>query len=290
MEILSDIQEIRERTEQLLENQNSMIRKTMSVPEMRKMLGLKKTEGYWIVHKNFFKTEIVNGTMRVDIESFEKWYANQVKHKKTNGEAPGSELKKKSYSFKEAANLLGVYEADLYSIWKANNLDTFVVDYVKRISKDVFEDWYRNQNRFQKLNHLPTQEELENEYILGRVAAELLNISHEELVKILRDNKDILDVIVIDKKKYISKHSFQNFLNMQNDYQVNCCEKDDSIGVETKKYISREEAATLAGVTKSTITKWMQAGKFSCEGTGKVLRIHREDFLQWLNSKKEGEN
>ena len=27
--------------------------------------------------------------------SFEKWYANQVKHKKVNGEAPGKELKKK---------------------------------------------------------------------------------------------------------------------------------------------------------------------------------------------------
>lgn len=43
----------------------------MSVPEMRRLLGLKKTDSYWLVHRNFFQTYIVNGQMRVDIASFE---------------------------------------------------------------------------------------------------------------------------------------------------------------------------------------------------------------------------
>ena len=38
---------------------------TMSVPEMRRMLGLRKTDSYWLVHK----------------QCFEHWYANQVKYK-----------------------------------------------------------------------------------------------------------------------------------------------------------------------------------------------------------------
>lgn len=46
-------------------------KKTMSVPEMRRLLGLKKTDSYWLVHRNFFQTYIVNGQMRVDIASFE---------------------------------------------------------------------------------------------------------------------------------------------------------------------------------------------------------------------------
>ena len=53
-------------------------KKTMSVPEMRRLLGLKKTDSYWLVHRNFFQTYIVNGQMRVDIASFEKWYADQI--------------------------------------------------------------------------------------------------------------------------------------------------------------------------------------------------------------------
>lgn len=39
--------------------QGSGTAETMSVPEMRKLLGLKKTESYWLVHRNFFKTEIL---------------------------------------------------------------------------------------------------------------------------------------------------------------------------------------------------------------------------------------
>ena len=54
------------------------------------------------------KTQIIGGMMRIDLESFEKWYANQVKYRKVVGEVPGKELREKSYSFKEAANILGI--------------------------------------------------------------------------------------------------------------------------------------------------------------------------------------
>ena len=63
MEMISNAEEIRMRVEQFQASQNPQMRKTMSVPEMRKMLGLKKTESYWLVHRNFFKTEIINGKM-----------------------------------------------------------------------------------------------------------------------------------------------------------------------------------------------------------------------------------
>ena len=34
-------------------------KKYMSVAEMGRLLGLKKTDRYWLVHKNFFKTEVI---------------------------------------------------------------------------------------------------------------------------------------------------------------------------------------------------------------------------------------
>lgn len=118
----------------------SEVRKTMTVPQMRKMLGVKKTESYWLVHRNFFKTDIVNGHMMIDVESFEKWYANQVKHRKVDGPEPGAELTSRSYSFSEVAKMLGVSSAVVYEIWDKNNLETFTVDFVKRIPKEVFEN------------------------------------------------------------------------------------------------------------------------------------------------------
>ena len=46
-------------------------KKTMAVHEMAELLGLKKTDSYWLIHKQKFQTITVNGKTRVVIESFE---------------------------------------------------------------------------------------------------------------------------------------------------------------------------------------------------------------------------
>ena len=53
-----------------------MNKKSMSVTEMRKMLGIGKTDSYWLVKKGYFETVIIAGKMRVMVDSFEKWYDN----------------------------------------------------------------------------------------------------------------------------------------------------------------------------------------------------------------------
>ena len=103
--------------------------------------------------------------MCVDIASFEKWYANQVKHKKVNGEEAGAELMKSSYSFRDAANLLGIHSSNLYEIWRDQNLKTITVDFTKRIPIEVFEEWYEHQIMYQKVGRMPTITDLEKDYI-----------------------------------------------------------------------------------------------------------------------------
>lgn len=189
-------------------------RKTMTVPQMRKMLGLKKTESYWLVHRNFFQTDIVNGHMMIDVESFEKWYANQVKHRKVDGPEPGAELTKMSYSFAEVAEMLGVSGAVVYEIWDKNNLETFTVDFVKRIPKEVFEKWYAGQTHYRKRKH------------------------------------------------------------------------GSHVGAKRNRYISRDEAAVMAGVTPSTVSRWAEEGYFRFTKTDKILRIRRDSFERWLDVRK----
>jgi len=268
------------------------LKKTMSVPEMRKLLGLKKTEGYWLVHREFFKTEIIGGMMRVDIESFEKWYANQVKHKKVDGEEPGRELIKGSYSFQDAANLLGVNNACLYEIWKREERKTIKVDFVKRIPKEEFENWLSEQTVYKKSDRIPTISDMEKGYIRFKETARMLNIQEDTMLKLIRTSKykAFFEVRVFDNKKWISKKSFRLFLNAQNEYRITDNDENtssDNLIIETKEYISRNEAAELAGVKASTITKWIQAEAFPCVGAGKVLRIKRADFLAWLNESRK---
>ena len=268
------------------------LQKTMSVTEMRKLLGLKKTEGYWLVHREFFKTEIIGGMMRVDIESFEKWYANQVKHKKVDGEEPGRELIKGSYSFQDAANLLGVNNACLYEIWKKEERKTIKVDFVKRIPKEEFENWLSEQTVYKKSDRIPTISDMEKGYIRFEETARLLNIQEDTMLKLIRTSKykAFFEVKVFDNKKWISRKSFRLFLNAQNEYRITDNDENtssDNLIIETKEYISRNEAAELAGVKASTITKWIQAEAFPCVGAGKVLRIKRADFLAWLNESRK---
>jgi len=268
------------------------LKKTMSVPEMRKLLGLKKTEGYWLVHREFFKTEIIGGMMRVDIESFEKWYANQVKHKKVDGEEPGRELIKGSYSFQDAANLLGVNNACLYEIWKKEERKTIKVDFVKRIPKEEFENWLSEQTVYKKSDRMPTINDMEKDYIRFEETARLLNIQEETMLKLIRTGKykALFEVRVFDNRRWISRKSFRLFLNAQNEYRITDNDENtspDNLIIEIKEYISRNEAAELAGVKASTITKWIQAEVFPCIGAGKVLRIKRTDFLDWLNESRK---
>ena len=63
-----------------------MAKTSMSVMEMGRMLGLGKTESYWLVKKNYFTTIIVGKRMRVMLDSFECWYAGQNHYKKVNQE------------------------------------------------------------------------------------------------------------------------------------------------------------------------------------------------------------
>ena len=62
---------------------------SMSVPEMRKMLGMGKTNSYHLLKKEYFKTIIVGRNIRVLVESFEEWYQSQSHYKKVNENVGG---------------------------------------------------------------------------------------------------------------------------------------------------------------------------------------------------------
>ncbi len=187
-----------------------------------------------------------------------------------------------------------VHSAHLYEIWREEKLETFTVDFTKGIPIEVFEKWYENQIMYQKVGKMPTITDLQADFIPLHEAAALLGITKEKMSVITRASrfKDCFEIQVFEDKKWISKKSFQHFLNAQSVYQVvkepGPVKQNNQESMETKEYISQSEAAALAGVTSGTITKWMQMERFSCVGAGKVLRINRKEFLQWLKEYQEG--
>ena len=59
-----------------------MNKTSMSVRKMGRLLGLGKTDSYWLVKKNYFEIRLIAGKMRVMVDNFEKWYAGQFHYKK----------------------------------------------------------------------------------------------------------------------------------------------------------------------------------------------------------------
>lgn len=64
---------------------------SMSIMELGRLLGLSKTEAYWLVKKRFFTTITVGKHMRVLIDSFESWYAGQSHYTKVKMNQGGIE-------------------------------------------------------------------------------------------------------------------------------------------------------------------------------------------------------
>lgn len=82
-------------------------KKTMSVPDVMRILGLGKTATYRLINQCRFKTYLVLGKMRVDVDSFEDWYAGQFHYEKVNGERPGKKYGK-TLSPLTVAKVLGI--------------------------------------------------------------------------------------------------------------------------------------------------------------------------------------
>lgn len=128
-----------------------MSKTSMSVIEMGKSLGLGKTESYWLIHKEQFETRFVAGKMRVMVESFERWYANQLHYKKISGELPGKELLKRTMTVPTMAKLLGIKEANAYELIHRLHFRSVKTEYSSHrllIDKATFNEWLKKQTHY----------------------------------------------------------------------------------------------------------------------------------------------
>lgn len=287
-------------------------KKWMSVAEMGELLGLKKTDRYWLLHKNVFESREIAGKLRVNIASFEKWYANQVKYQKVTGEEPGLELKEWSFSVRDIAQLLEIEESVAYDLVKRARLETVTIDYWKRIPKDVFWNWYNGQTKYQTAEDRKAKRELYEATISMPDMARLLGVSRGTVYTLLKSRKygKYFSTVIIADQKRITKESFQKFLDEQEEYQLSPCNDYKELAVEENialanyrrkkllqtgdrrcngnlSYLTPEEAALMAKVSRSMIVNWYQREEFPIIHIGNRVRICRKEFEAWLEERRK---
>ena len=286
--------------------------KYMTAAEMGKLLGLKKTERYWLLHKHYFEWEELLGEYRVNIQSFERWYANQVKYKKITGEEPGFELKKWTFSPQEIASLLGVHETVVYELLIKNEIEIIIVDHLKRVPKKAFYQWYEKQSHYRTAEDRKKDEAIIKATISMPEMAKLLGITRSVVYSIIKNPKykEIFEIIMVADQKRITKKSFEQFLGLQDKYFLEKPEKyndtkleettavadyrrrnisnDKNIHKKTKvNSITCQEAANIANVSKSTIAKWIAKGLFPSKKIGRSIIVSKIEFEKFIKEKTE---
>jgi excisionase family DNA binding protein len=267
---------------------------TMSVREMRQLLGLGKTDSYWLLHKNLFEVILINDKRRIVISSFEKWYANQVKYHKVNGSPPGEELCKRSYSVPDAAEILKVKPETIYTLIRQGKLKTETTDFWMRIPKEEFERWYRSQSRYRTA----ADREIEAQTISIPEMAKLLGIPRKNVYGIL-DCKKYRDCFVIERvadRPRITKTSFEIWLNSQSTYRLQepIMEAHEEPPLELKcpksgKYYSFQEIQDFYGVSRTTLVTWIREERIPTIDVGRAKRVRKDVFDDVLKSKRKVE-
>lgn len=283
----------------------------MTVHEMGDLLGLKKTDRYWLLHKNFFEHKVILGKTYVDIASFEHWYANQIKYKKVNGEAPGKELIAWSYSPQDIAEELGVSTDTVYALLKRENIPVVIVDHWKRIPKEDFMKWYRGQKKYRMKSDPDWDKNVDEATLTMPQMARMLGVKRSVVYQLLGNPnyEHFFEIVTVAEKRCVTKKSFDAFLAGQDKYKLDpkheyvevTAEQDKALirhrrkvlaQSNTKKrigglkFLTRNEAAILAKVSPSRISQWADRGYFTVLSVGQQVRIPREEFQLWLAKRK----
>ena len=258
---------------------------TMSVPEMQRLLGLGKTDAYWLVKKQCFETVVVAGKIRVVIDSFEHWYANQVKHSKVHGPPPGKELRAKSYSPQELAEELGVALSTIYDIIKRCHIETFEVDTWMRIPKDSFRKWYSAQHKYRTRADRARDAVLEADTLTMPEVARLLQIPRKDVYTILLYGKDRhqFEFVTIGDRRRVTKASFERWYSGQNKFckTGNTPPRSSTEIDKTKSVFSMQEASVLLHITNNDVRQMIQSGELAAEKCGAKYLISRDE-IQWI--------
>lgn len=122
-------------------------KRTITVPDVQRILGLGKTATYRLINQLYFKTYLVFGTMRVDVESFEEWYASQFHYKKVDGERPGKKYGN-TIAPDTMVKVLGVPKSTAYDLMRKGKVDYILIDGHRRVLRESFENWLASQDKY----------------------------------------------------------------------------------------------------------------------------------------------
>ena len=258
---------------------------TMTVQAMGRMLGLKKTESYYLLHKHNFETVTINHQLRVVRASFEQWNAHQDKYRKVNGPEPGIMLQSQFYCVAEIADMLSLHDSSARDLIQKQHWPTLIVAGRLRVPKKVFDQWYASQHRYRNRDDRERDRAAEESSITVPEMGRLLGLTRYQAWEVYRHAKGQLKPIRVADKPRITKESFENWYANQTLFriepEISPIEEENpavtSAEPEHKEYVSIREAAECLGISEKRVYRLVQDGTLGGKKIGKAWFIRYAD-------------
>lgn len=270
---------------------------TMTVQAMGRMLGLKKTESYYLLHKHCFETVTINRQLRVVRNSFEEWYALQDRYRKVDGPEPGTALREQFYSIFDIADMLGIHVSSAREMIQRQGLPTMMVARKLRVPKAVFDHWYVSQNWYRMTEDRERDRPAEEISITVPEMGRMLGLDRRQAWHLYYHEKENLVLIRVSGKPRITRESFDAWYAEQDWFQLvpvqpkepearTYCENEiDDLQPEERTFISIHETAECLGMSEKRIYRLIECGTLDGKKIGKIWMVRRSDVENYEEEK-----
>ena len=258
---------------------------TMTVQAMGRMLGLKKTESYYLLHKHHFQTVSINHQLRVVRDSFEQWYEHQDKYRKVDGPEPGAMLRTQFYSVMEIASTLSLSDDSTRDLIQSQHWPTLIVAGRLRVPKKIFDQWYASQKGYRNRADRERDRLVEEASMSIPDMGRLLGLDRRQAWKLYRRVKDHLVMIRVAEKPRITRESFDKWYADQK--WLRPVAEDRSIVEETtakpehKEFVSIREAAECLSISEKKVYRLVENGTFGGKKIGKTWFVRYADVASY---------
>jgi len=190
---------------------------TMSIREMGRILGLGKTESYYLAKKGYFKLIRFYNTTRVDIASFEEWYNSQIRYRKAEGVPPRKRVEN-AMTLKELTEELGLSYSSAKELVRRKLFPVSKPDGMLLIDRAGFEAWYNSQFRYWKADGTPPGTDYP-ETISTADIAYMLDVSLRSTVYPLLAAHPEIKRYTVDHVTRVDAESFELWYDNQSRYR-----------------------------------------------------------------------
>ena len=184
------------------------------IPEIQKMLHLRKIEAYKLSKNPKLKRKMVGGCYRIRKKDFWKWYDGQTKYIVYDEPFDPDEY----FTTSDIGEMLNLQTDSARSLILRENLVTRVAPYRNYVKKTDFIEWYQTQRRYTSDDPRLPEKWFEETYDIREIKKMLGLKSNTSVYRLYKENH--FKLVRTETQVLVDKQSFDGWFASQTKYPI----------------------------------------------------------------------